>query len=719
MRAFFRTAAAVLAALALLALVGFTVAAILGSGGREQALSVLAYAATGYVFLMVGFRAYQRAAAVDAGPAFLIHAASWALLLPVYVRVGAGPAPTAAYAAFALGAFLNAPSLLHFTAALAFPRRVRGWLPGFAAFYAFVLLLWIASVAGVAAGEPGIARVLDGGVRDRGLDLLAFWGALAILGIGLATAVVPRMKRQLAWAAASILVGLGPGWLARVPGAGPVVSADVLPGFPLYALLWVLMPLGLSYAIVRYNLFDAGRLRTRSQQLSIELLQSTNVDEVARHAAAALHEDFDLAAASLWAHDDAGLPVQMGGDAGEGDPRAIDRALRGGDPGVPPSVLVYPLHYRGQVEAALWLERAWAEPFEEGHLQYLGMVEPVLALALHLRRVDDRVRVSAEELTALAREVDQVTAELRLTGESVTTAVQEVSEGSSRQTEDFRRIAAAIAGLRAASREIAARLASADRLGGETLARSESAGADVELLVARVKDGAARLGSVTAEVTTLRERSGEIGSISTAIREVSEQTNLLALNAAIEASRAGEHGRGFAVVADEVRKLAESSAERAQRIGDLVEEVRGEIARVAEAITSARGDMAEGAEGADRASSALRESLTRVARLRAEIAEVSTLTASAEEENETIAGAVTRATEISEQNAAAAEETAAATEEQLASLESVAASVRELSTLGARMFELLHADAPYRPGADAAGDTSTGRAADARRGQPA
>jgi methyl-accepting chemotaxis protein len=78
-----------------------------------------------------------------------------------------------------------------------------------------------------------------------------------------------------------------------------------------------------------------------------------------------------------------------------------------------------------------------------------------------------------------------------------------------------------------------------------------------------------------------------------------------------------------------------------------------------------------------------------------------------------IGDAVTRATEISEQNAAAAEETAAATQQQLASLESVAASVRELSTLGARMFELLQADSvqPAASGPRRPVDLSRGPAA--------
>ncbi|HYR09944.1 MAG TPA: methyl-accepting chemotaxis protein [Longimicrobium sp.] len=697
MKAFFNTAAKGLAGITVLALVFISVYAVATAADAQRGLGAAVYGAIGYVFLMVGWWAYGRASRVPAGPAFLIHACSWALYLPASLVTGGEPGPTPGYAIFALGAFLHAPSLLHFAAALAFPRRVAAWLGGFAAFYGVMLVLWLASVLGALAGADEVPALLDGVIRDDVMDFVAFAGAIALVAWGVMGTRSPRLRTQLAWAAAGIALGMGPGWLAAIPGLGGL-RTEVLPGLPVYALFWVLMPLAFAYAIVRYNLFDTGRLDRRAQEISLALLQAGSVDQVSRQAVDALHADFDLSAASVWALDDAGLPVQMGGDGGAGDPRAIERVLNGEDAELPPHRIVYPLLYGDSVEAVLWLERAGGEPFEDGHRDYLARLQRQLGMALHLRRVDDRVRISAEELTALAREVDTVAAELRITGESVTMAVQEVSEGSMRQTEDYRSVAESITLLRDASVEIARRLASADRFGGETLQRSRGAGADVEMLVARVKEGAARLGTVADEVASLRERSGEIGSISDTIREVAEQTNLLALNAAIEAARAGEYGRGFAVVADEVRKLAENSAASADRIGHLVEQVRAEIARVAEAIAGARGDISEGAGGADRAAVALRESITQVAQLREEIAGVAALMDDAQAQNEMIGDAVTRATEISEQNAAAAEETAAATQQQLASLESVAASVRELSTLGARMFELLQADS-VQPGA--------------------
>src|SRR5689334_1363635 len=453
MNPFFRDAARALAGFALVALVLSTVTALLGAGASEQAVSVLAYAAIAYVYLMVGWWAYQRSSHVPAGPAFLIHASTWALLLPEVARWNAaGPQPAAWYAVYAVGAFLNGVSLLHFAAALAFPRTAGRWLGAFAAAYGVALLLGLAAIVSALTGAVGTARLFDVGIRKHGLDFVAFWGSLAMLGMAIARTRVPRVRRQLGWALGAIAIGLGPGWLRSLPGIGGVLTAQALPGLTVDALFWVLMPLGMAYAIVRYNLFDEGRLRARAQEVSLALLRSGNVDEVARAAADALHQDFDLAGASVWALDDAGTPVQVGGDAGAGDTPSIATVLRGGTPELAPSILVYPLRYRGGVEAALWLERDFGEPFEDGHRGYLEMVEPQLALALHLRRVDERVRVAAEELTALAREVDEVTAELRLTGEGVSAAVHEVSLGSARQTDDFRAIAGAITGLRAASK---------------------------------------------------------------------------------------------------------------------------------------------------------------------------------------------------------------------------------------------------------------------------
>src|SRR5690349_16000705 len=103
MSAFFNAAARGLAWITVPALVVSSIYALSAAPDAERALSAAAYGGMGYVFLLVGVAAYRRASRVPAGPAFLIHACSWALYLPVYNPTGGRPEPTLWYAIFALG----------------------------------------------------------------------------------------------------------------------------------------------------------------------------------------------------------------------------------------------------------------------------------------------------------------------------------------------------------------------------------------------------------------------------------------------------------------------------------------------------------------------------------------------------------------------------------------------------------------------------------------
>src|SRR5687768_3849334 len=147
MKPFFNTAARALAALTLVALVALSILAIYQADEQHRA-STITYALMSYGFWWVGFWAYRRAHTVPAGAAFFIHACSWSLYLPVYALNGGRPEPSVAYALFALGAFLHAPSLLHFAAALSLPRQIARLLPVFAGFYALMLVLWVVNIGG-------------------------------------------------------------------------------------------------------------------------------------------------------------------------------------------------------------------------------------------------------------------------------------------------------------------------------------------------------------------------------------------------------------------------------------------------------------------------------------------------------------------------------------------------------------------------------------------
>ena len=682
----------------IVAAAGFAIgaaAALLAAGDRAEIGSALVHVAIAMVFLGVGLVAYNGARSVPAGPAFLLFVASWALYLPVRALDGGARDGALTHAIFAFGTFLHAPAFLLFATAIARPRRLGGLLRTFATLFALAGAGWLASLVALEPAAAAIRPLLDLVLYQRALDFAAYFVVLMLLARAGRTAPSARIRRQLASIGIGIGIGMLPGWIAATPTAlGDALSAELLPNLPLYVPFWLALPLAFAYAIVRFDLLHAGRLDARAQRVTLELLTAGSAAEVASRAVAALRDDFALRHASVWVRGAGLVPMRIGGDAEGGEAALVARALadqapREGEGGAANPTLAYPLRYEGRVEAALCLERAAPEPWEASHHAYLARLAPPLALALHLRTLDDRVRAAAADLGALAAEVDLTTSELRTGGEGVSIAVQEVSEGSSVQSDELVRVATALAALRRSSSEIALRLGGANQSGEDTLARSREAESEVREVIDQVRRGAELLGETGERVAALRERSGQISTISVAIREVADQTGLLALNAAIEAARAGVEGRGFAVVADEVRKLAAHSAELAAEIGGIVGDARAEIARVGDAVDRVRTVVLAGAGGADRAESALHESMARVEELRGAIGGMAGLTERARGEVDGIAAAVERVADVSTQNAAAAEETAAATEQQLASLDSVAGNMAELSRLSTGLLGML------------------------------
>lgn len=354
--------------------------------------------------------------------------------------------------------------------------------------------------------------------------------------------------------------------------------------------------------------------------------------------------------------------------------------------------LLFPIAFEGRGEAAVSLVSPREEPFGAEHLGYLRRLEPVLAGALHVRRLDERVRSAVEHLRSYADESSSVADDVRRAGESVAQAAQEVSGNSAEQSEEFHSIASRLAELSQTSARIASGLGTADRFSEETSSRSEGTRRSVDAAAREVARAADRLRRVTGLVFALRERGERIDDASRSIQGLAEQTNLLALNAAIEAARAGEHGRGFGVVADEVKKLAAMSGDAAVRIAGIVGETRSEIGEIAEEMALAESAFTIGSTGLAEANGELAESVGQVARLREEIASLAALTANARLRAEEISAAVDRSAAASENIAAAAEETAASGEQQLEGLDQLARGVRDLAELGARLEGLLSAE---------------------------
>jgi methyl-accepting chemotaxis protein len=90
-------------------------------------------------------------------------------------------------------------------------------------------------------------------------------------------------------------------------------------------------------------------------------------------------------------------------------------------------------------------------------------------------------------------------------------------------------------------------------------------------------------------VNTLGEAAQKIGQVMQLIQEIASQTNLLALNATIEAARAGEAGKGFAVVASEVKSLANQTAKATEEIGAQIAAMQSATGEAVSAIQAIGG----------------------------------------------------------------------------------------------------------------------------------
>ncbi len=265
-----------------------------------------------------------------------------------------------------------------------------------------------------------------------------------------------------------------------------------------------------------------------------------------------------------------------------------------------------------------------------------------------VRRISDRLRVTAESLRAGTMQVGT-------TATQVSGSAQSLSKGSTEQAASLEETSASMEELTAMTRQ-----------------NAERAGSATELMVEtddHVRHSNAALTEMTISMASIREASARVSAIIKTIDQIAFQTNILALNAAVEAARAGEAGMGFAVVADEVRALAQRSAQAA---GDTA-------ALIAESMQKS----AEGATKVEQVAAAIAEVTENVGKVKGLIEEVSSASEQQSQGIVQIAQAITQMERVTQQIAATAEESAAASE-------ALHAQVRQTTTLVGDLDAMVH-----------------------------
>ncbi len=653
-----------------------------GAGARGLLALVLA----GGLFWGVGVGVFLRARRSPAALPFLLQCAGWATYFGlVSLQPPSGPPSAGLFLAYGPGAFLLAPSLVHLSLALAWPHREARWRTPLLAWYALQGVLLIVALAAILAGQNSLFAFVDEVLRGT-LGLAAFPLSLAALFWARhALSPSPDHRRGLDLAAAAIVFGLGPGWLATLV---PALGDPIVPGLSPAAALTALLPIGLGIVLLRNRLFNDARLAQDAGDLQVRLLLEPDLAAASQGLAEHVLQAFDATGTVIRVLD-GGAPRMLAA-AGEHPLEWAAAPLAAGvQLSAEPPAVAYPLADEIGAVGEIRLAGRTAGVFGSREIGSLARIVGPMAAVLRAKLARQESSLTAGELARLASALTDAGRELETTARASSTGVRDAAAAARLQAADLAEVHDAARAAAAVADEVRAEATRSAEVGRAVETQSDALVKSSRALADEIERGMHTLGLVRGEVDALVARGEEIQRISSAINGIAFQTNLLALNAAIEAARAGAEGQGFAVVAEEVRHLAEDTGASARDIGRLVTGIREEIERAVVALARVLDDMgraaARGRAGGSLGDAARQE----MGALLGAAGAIRDRADRLREATGTIEAAVARSTHVTRSQIARAEVAAATTEQQLGTVSDLRAAAERLAGLGDRLTRLL------------------------------
>ena len=632
----------------------------------------------------VGVLAFSRASRSPAALPFLLQCLGWATWFALHGLLPDSSLPGwLLFTAYGAGSWLHAPSLVHFAFALGWPQWESRWRRPVLAWYTAHGVLFLVALGAVLAGREDLFAGVDGMLRRHWLNFAAFAVATGAL-IAAWRALPPGDRRRTAGiAAVTILVAMGPGWLASVV---PPLAAELTPGLSLAAAFFVVFPIGCGWAILGSRHFNDARLARESRDLQVRLLLERDMQQAAADVAGHLCRTFEASAVMVRVTN--GSEPRTLAAAGRvpehwrASPICDTVELANGS-------VAYPLADARGTIGDVRLAGGPAGAISPHAISSLARLSPPLAAAFRAKLADEELHATARALAHAAEVLASAAQEVDGAARLSASGVHDTAVGARQQVGDLTEVHAetrTAAAVAAGVRSEAARHAEIGRAVGEqgsALVRAS------EALAGEIEQAMRALGLVRTEVDALVARGEQIQEISDAINGLAFQTNLLALNAAIEAARAGSEGQGFAVVAEEVRRLADDSGRSARDIGRLVTGIREEIERAVLALARVLDDMRAAAARGRSGVTLFDTAQQHLAGLTGAAAGLRDRADRLQEAAGRIEAAVERSTHVARTQLARTEGASTAIQQQLETAGDLGAQAERLATVAAKLETLL------------------------------